>query len=326
MPQPAPSDLYVNVPLTNISIAYMQDESNFIADRVFPNIPVERQSGMYFQYNREDWLRADAQERGPGAESAGSGFNVSLSPPFYCRVWALHKDVDDQTRANTMRPLDLDRDSAQWLGNQMLLRKEQQFVTNYFGPGIWTTNLTGTAGAPGAGQVLQWDQANSTPIQDIRKQKLAIGRSTAFRPNKLVIGPEAWNVLVDHPTILDRIKYTQRAITTEDILAQVLQVDEVLVPAAVMDTSNEGNAAPAYAFDYGKDALLVYAAPAPSLMKPSGGYTFSWSGYLGAGALGTRTKRFRMEHLASDRIESEMAFDMHVVGPDLGVFLSQVVA
>jgi hypothetical protein len=39
---PSIGDVHVNVPLTNISVAYIQDEGAFVADRVFANIPVGR--------------------------------------------------------------------------------------------------------------------------------------------------------------------------------------------------------------------------------------------------------------------------------------------
>ena len=44
MPNPTQSDLHVNVPLTNVSVAYMQDKAHFIADKVFPRVPVQKQS------------------------------------------------------------------------------------------------------------------------------------------------------------------------------------------------------------------------------------------------------------------------------------------
>jgi hypothetical protein len=62
------------------------------------------------------------------------------------------------------------------------------------------------------------------------------------------------------------------------------------------------------------------------LQTPTAGYTFTWSGYLAGNARGTRIKRFRMEHIAADRIEAEMTYDMKVVAPDMGVFLNTVVA
>ena len=46
MPNPTASDVHVNRPLTNISIAYTQDASTFVADKVFPNIPVAKQSAI----------------------------------------------------------------------------------------------------------------------------------------------------------------------------------------------------------------------------------------------------------------------------------------
>jgi hypothetical protein len=61
-------------------------------------------------------------------------------------------------------------------------------------------------------------------------------------------------------------------------------------------------------------------------LQPSGGYIFSWTGYLGAGPAGNRIKRFRIEQIASDRIEGEMAFDAKLVAPDLGVFFEDAVS
>jgi len=60
-------------------------------------------------------------------------------------------------------------------------------------------------------------------------------------------------------------------------------------------------------------------------MHPSGGYTFSWSGYSGAQA-GQRVSRFRMDHLRSDRIEMEMTYDQKVISSALGVFIQTVSA
>ena len=48
--------------------------------------------------------------------------------------------------------------------------------------------------------------------------------------------------------------------------------------------------------------------------------------YLGAGPSGNRIKRFRMEQIASDRIEGEMAFAAKLVAADLGVFFEDAVS
>ena len=63
MAQPTPSDVHVNAPLTNVSIAYMQDQTDFIADKAFPGIPVKKQSDRYYSYDKGNWFRAKAQRR-----------------------------------------------------------------------------------------------------------------------------------------------------------------------------------------------------------------------------------------------------------------------
>ena len=44
MPQPTLFQVHVQAALTQIAIAYIQDQSYYIADKVFPVIPVEHQS------------------------------------------------------------------------------------------------------------------------------------------------------------------------------------------------------------------------------------------------------------------------------------------
>jgi hypothetical protein len=46
--QPTASDVHVNTPLTNISIAYMQMQSEYKAADIFPIVPVSKQTDRYF--------------------------------------------------------------------------------------------------------------------------------------------------------------------------------------------------------------------------------------------------------------------------------------
>ena len=185
------------------------------------------------------------------------------------------------------------------------------------------------ASGPTGHQVLQWSDANANPIEDVRKAKRIVLQSTGFEPNKLVLGREVYDALLDHPDIIDRIKYGQTpgnaAVANKETLARLFEVDTIEVMNAIENTAKEGQAA-AHAFIGGKKALLAYAAPTPGLMTPSAGYTFSWNGYMGAGAEGNRIKRFRMEPLSSDRVEIEMAWATKVVAADLGFFWNSIVA
>lgn len=315
---PTAGDVHINRPLTNISIAFIQDASEFVATRVFPNIPVRKQSDLYFSYSRADWLRNQAQKRAPSTESAGGGYGLA-NDNYFAEKWAFHQDVDDDTRTNADDPLSPDQDATAFVTHQMNLARETVWVSSYFVPGVWATDTT-----PGT----LWDAANSTPIEDIRAQMVAVKSATGFKPNVLVLSPRVWNVLQDHPSIIARIQFGQPGAPSTaslQLLAQILELQEVMVAEAVVNSGPEGGAE-STDFIVGNHALLVYRANNPGLRTPSAGYTFGWSGLLGAGAFGNRIKRFRMDELNSDRIEGEIAFDTKVVAPELGVLFEDPIS
>lgn len=318
--QPTPSDVHVNGPLTNISIAYMQRADMFVADRVFPNIPVPKQSDLYFTYDRGMFFRSEMKKRAPGTESAGVDYTVS-NDNYYADVYALHHDVPDQRRANADNPLQPDREATELLMQQALIFREKEWAENYFAAGKWSNDPTPTT---------LWDAASgSDPLADIELGMSTIGESTGFEPNKCVLSRPVWGVIKNHADIVDRIKYGQTgpgaAKVSMEAFAQLIEIDDVMVSRAIQNTAAEG-AANAHSYIAGKHCLLVYAAPSPGLMAPSGGYTFSWSGYSGAGPAGQRISRMRADLLKSDRIELEMAFVQKLVAADLGYLLESVMA
>lgn len=326
---PTPSDVHVNTPLTNISIAYIQDAADFVAARVFPNIPVEKQSDRYYTYDRGEFNRDEMKERAPGTESAGGGYTVDNTPTYYCPVYAFHRDIPDQLRGNADAVLNLDREATLYVSSKALIKREKLWVNSYFKTSVWTTDVTGVNSGPSGSQVLRWNDAASNPIEDIRAYKTVIRKSTGFEPNTLVIGREVYDKLVDHPDFIDRMKYGQTpgrpAMANLQAMAQILELDRILVMNAIENTANEGQTA-SHSFIGGKHALLCYAAPSPGIMTPTAGYTFSWTGYMGAGSEGNRITTFRMEFLRSDRVEIEMAWSCKLVSADLGVFFYTVVA
>lgn len=330
MASPTPSDVHVSVPLTNISLAWVQDQGAYVADQVFPNVPVQKQYDVYFTYNQDDFLRDEAQLRAPGTESAGDGYRITSTATYRAEVRALHRDIDDFVRTNADTPLDMDRDASIFLTQRMMINRELFWATKYFTTGVWTggpsaSDWLGTAGAADATHFKQWDLAGSTPVEDITNQMDVSQANTAYRPNVLVLGAQVFTSLKNNAELLDRIKYgggpANPATVDEQALAQVFGVQKVLVSRATSNTAAEA-AAGTYAFIAGKNALLAYVPAAPSLLTPSAGYTFSWVGYYGASNMGLRMKRFRIDRINSDRIEAEMAYDMQVVSSIMGTFFS----
>jgi hypothetical protein len=322
MPNPTRSDVHVNGPLTNISVAYIQDESKYFADKVFPVVPVKKQSD---EYSREDMLRIVAQERAVSSESAGGGYDLDSTPNYSARKYSVHKDIDEDIRANADQPLDPDRDATIWVTQQLLMLRDKKFAAAYMTTGVWGTDREGVAAAPAGTQFLQWNDATSTPIEDVSADLDRIEERTGFRPNVFCCGARVWTALKNHPDIIDRIKYTQKGIVTKELVAALFEVDKLVVMSTIENTANKGATA-SYSYMVGKVALLVYAAPNPSLMQPTGGYIFAWTGLLGSGAFGMRIKKMPVPLKDSDRVEGDLCFDMKLVSAPVGVFYATAVA
>lgn len=332
MPAPTQADLHVNQPLTNVSVAYLQSANAYIADKVFPKVPVKKQSDLYWKYSKSDWRRTDVQLRAPATESPGVGWKYQTDQ-YFAHVYAVHKDLDDQIRANADSNFNLESDATKFITNQMLLKRDLDWNAKFFTSGVWDTTKTGVSATPGANEFLQWNDASSDPIGDVASWIIDFRKETGFAPNVMILGAHVMAELKQHPDIIDRIKYTQKGIVTEDLIATLFDVDKLYTSYATQATVAEMNDAKAQdaaaTYDFiapSKGALMLYTPSSPSLQTPAAGYTFTWNGYLAGNGQGIRVKRFRMEHIAADRIEAEMTYDQKVVCPDMGIYIPSAVA
>lgn len=319
MAQPTQTEVHVDAILTGISVAYMQNASNFIASRVFPVVGVEKQTDKYYTYDKNDWFRDEAQQRADATESAGSGYGLSTAS-YSCDVFAFHKDIGYQTRANADNPLNLDRDAVAFVTQMMLQKQERKWVSDYFTTGVWATDVVG-----GSNFTVWSNYSTSDPIEDVETAKETILSTTGYEPNTMVIGYQVFRKLKHHPDVVDRIKYTSAENITAAMLARMFELENLYVAKAVKATNNEGETA-AYAFTHGKHAWIGYVAPNPSLMTPSAGYTFQWNGVSQGLGENVGISRWWMQNIKADRVEGEIAFDNKVVATDMGYFFSGAVA
>jgi hypothetical protein len=332
MTQPTARAVHTDQPLTNISVAFLQNASNFVASRVFPNIRVQKQSDVYYTYDRGFFNRNQAKLRAPATEAAIAGFGLSTDN-YRADVVALKTQLAWQVEANADAPVQLERANTELLLHQMLIQKEVDWATKYFGSGIWGTNYAGVASSPGTGEVVQWsDQTSGDPISNIRTAKTDMMEATGFMPNTGVMSQRVVDELLDHPDIVDRIKYSggvgnqNPAMASEQTLAQLFGLERILVMRAIQNTAAEGDAN-AHSFIGGKNALLAYVAPTPGLMTPTAGYTFTWSGYQGGGnEFGVTTSRREDDKIKATEVEAEMAYTHKLVASDLGVMFNDIVA
>jgi len=315
MPQPTQSQVHVDAILTNMSVAYMNEMDSFVASRVFPTISVNKQSDKYFTYSQADFYRDQAKVRADGTESAGSGYSLSTDT-YSSSVWALHKDIGDQVRANSDTPLDPDMDATRFLTHQMMIRQERDWASNYFTTSVWGNDSTPST---------LWDASGSDPIGDIQTGINTILSDTGYLANTLVLSYNAYKTLRNHSDFVDRYKYTSADSITPELIGKVLDLPRVMVMKGVYNSGAEGASA-SYGQIGDKDALLAYVAPSAGLMTASAGYNFVWNGVGGGLGTSVAVSKYRMDWLRADRLEIESAWDFKVVSSNLGYFFSNPVS
>lgn len=316
MPQPASQDVHIDEVLTDLAISYMQSQSDFIATKVFPVIPVDKQSNKYIVWDKNDWFRDEAEKRADATESVGSGYRFSTDS-YYADVWAFHKDVGSQARANSDSFINLDTGAVQFVARKILLRMEIQWVTDFFTTGVWGLDYS----VP-----VQWHDVTSDPIEDFESNIETMLTSTGFAPNTAVFGYRAFRRLKSHPDILARLSYNGGtaipAQVTPAMIAAVLGIDRIFVSKAIKATNVEGETA-AYSMTHGNHVWMGYVSPTPSREQPSAGYIMAWN-YAGYSEQ-INVDSFPLRKIKAIRYEGEAAWDGKVTASDLGVFMPNVV-
>lgn len=313
---PTAGDVHVSRPLTNFSQKYLMTADMFVASRAMPNLPVAKQIDQYYVFAREDFYRNEAAIRADGTLSQGGGFDLSTDT-YNADVLAFHKLVTDRQRANADEAVNLDESASQFIMHKLLLRKEVDFAQTYMQTGVWQTDNT-----PAAGD--KWNAATSDPIVQIRTARRTVQQNTGYRPNKMVLGRDALDALLDNDAVIDRLNggatradaaFIEQADLERYLGLRIYVMDAVVNSAKPGATENTG-------FISGDVAALYYAPDSLGLEEPSAGGVFSWTGAAGNTANGMRIRRIRKEEVEADLVEGQMSYDMKVTGSELGYFFN----
>ena len=276
----------VNDPiLTGFSLAYKN--SAYIADLLLPSLAVDKQSGKHFVYDKGRF-RVNDNLRGAGARSKEVTHNISSSSAYFCEDHALKEFVTDEDRDNAVPPADPFQDATENVTEMHMVAKEVEAAGILTSTSVLSQNttLSGTS---------QWsDFSNSDPIADIRTGKQTIHASIHVDPNTLVLGKQVWDKLIDHPALIERIKYSQFGAVTEDIVARILGVERLIIGAAGKNGAVEGQS-DSMSYIWGRTRFSRTSTPvslprASRSVLPTSGRPVRWNA---CAALMKRTARER---------------------------------
>ncbi len=325
MPMLTPSQVHLDVPLTNLTVAYAQEASGFIADKVFGTVSVSKQSDKYYKYDREGLRHGDVKVLAPRTEVNRVGMALSTDN-YFADVRGLGMDFDEQTLANEDTMLEIRSQGANVLMEKIMIDREVRWADTFFKAGVWGTETTPAN--------LWSDYTNSTPIVDVTNARRAMQlKSGGYKPNVMVVGKAVRDILVNHPDILARLNggatVSNTALITDAKLAEIFEVEQFLVMEAVYNDAKEG-LADNIDFIGGKHAMLAYKPSAMGLRTPASGAIFTWDSIPGVSGLGITVESFSDDALKrqqiAEMIQVKCSDDMKVIGADLGYFFDSVVA
>jgi len=269
MPLPTANDVRpVNPVMTNLSLGFKNP--TYYWDKVAPPVEVTEQSGTYFTYTRDFWFRRQlGGKRAPTGAYQRTDFGVTSST-YAAIERGFEEPVSDVIKGASQTPESLDVLAVQHLTELMQLELELDSAADFFVTGQWGTSTTLAGGD-------QWsDLANSDPIANFDTAIRTIRRNTGAEPNFSALGALPWEVLKEHPLLLDKYKHTQTGILTEDLVAAALGINEIAVCKSIKNTAAEG-ATFVGADIWTDNALILMKTPTPGLMVPNGAYTFIWN-------------------------------------------------
>jgi hypothetical protein len=314
---PNPSDLHIDRPLSNFAVEYAN--AKLIADGVCPIVRVGNKSDLYNTYEKKDRFTIPETARGPKDTANEVEWSKSYSN-YYCKDRALREFLSDASVANSDPGVNPRQRTTTFLTDLLLLDLEvtvAALATTYanYGSG-YRAQLSGGD---------RWDQfATSDPLANIETARAAI----FMEPNVAIIGAEVWAKIKQHPQILDRVSggstNANPAMVTAQLVAELFEVDRLLIGKAKRNTANKGQTA-SYSYIWGKDVVLAYVSDAPSLEDMSAWKTFRWNQM--STAVGYKVRSYRDEEKGGggEWIEVETSDESKVICADAAYLIDTVI-
>jgi len=322
-----------NIYLTNLSMAYFQQASRYVAKAIFPVCPVQLSSARFYTFSKADLLR-DNVARKPQFGKVQPAQMGQMDQSYACFVDQVIVGVDQISALNYQRTnapgvADPRRAKVKFIAEQMLLHQDIQFAQNFFKTGVWENEWTGsTSYTPGSKQFIKFNDDNCDPVVLFDDLCTEIEQSTGRRPNRLGLGKLAFNALKSNPAVLDRVKFggssANPATVNERVLAELFGIEKVVVLSSIYNSAPVGAEEDMNYICDPKCAILAYATNTPAIDEPSAGYIFTWD-MLGNGQYMPTLQYDGEPGTHSEFIEGLYSADMKKTADDLAIFLKDCV-
>ena len=270
---PQPKDMYADKQLTNVSVKFSNrlNEMGFLADKIFPIVNVDKDTGIYFEFDKAN-LRVPSNTKRTGRARA-SEVDYDIIERTYGPLddHAVEHFISRRVLDNYDQPLEPRSNAVEMLTEVMQLEKEEALATTLSDTAVLTQNttLSGTAQFS--------DYTNSDPFLKIQTGIDAVNLNSLRMPNTMFMGYEVWSKLMNHPDLIERIKYQGLGMVTKETFLKLFSdsgITNLWVGNTKKNSAKEGQA-DSLGYVWGKHLWLAYVEPNAKLEAPTLGYTLS---------------------------------------------------
>lgn len=280
MPTASGGDIHFDVPLSNFAVsAFADGTTEFIADKLFPVVPVGNESDKYYIIEKGAFLRIPATLRARKTEAKRVEFTVN-SEAYFVNNYALAADNALEDLANADMAVRL-RENSTRLVVTGILRDQEVRVANL------VTSLTNLGSGTTLSGTTQWSHPDSDPIADVNTAHAFIENNTGLMANTMMIDKDTLRIVRRHPILLDMFKYTDGGFLSDQQLREVFEVDNILVGRGVKENALEGGTSSVTTI-WGNNAIIARIEPAISLQTATFGLRFNWTPPIFPAAFGVQ--------------------------------------
>lgn len=300
--------------LTGIVMNY--HNADMIADKVFPRLE-PRLGNMLFKWMKFDFAQGiTVPDTKVGRKSAPNEVEFAATEQTAsCEDYGLDDVIPNLDISNAPQGYDPEQAAALYLMDLIELDREVRAAAIAFNAANYAaTNKTTLAGTS------QWSHASSDPIADIG----AAADAMVMRPNKLTLGQAGWSALRRNPNVLKAITQsgTDKGMARREAVADLLELDEIIVGAAWVNSAKPGQAA-VRVRTWGKHALLTRHEPIATSARQMP--TYGWTAQYGERVSGSIDEP-KIGLRGSRRVRSGESVKEVLSAPDLGYFFENVAA
>lgn len=312
---PTAQRVHVDKMLSNISIGYSNEE--YIADKIFKEVIVDKQSDKYYVYGKE-LFRQHNDLRAPGTEANEIRWTLS-DDQYYAEGHALRTLITDEELQNADDVFELEKDATETVSEGILLNKEVDAASKVLDPDNYEDGLKVTLGV---GQAKWSDYDNSNPQLDIVNAKTALHRTAGIRANTLILSEPVFNALLLHPKLIALFSNVERSVLTIEHLKAAFNVKDILVGSALKSGATNPGQEDVLDYIWGNGAVLAYIAPRPGKRIISLGYSFMWN-KDGDGPV--QVRKWYDQGRRSTVIEAERWYDQKIVSKVAGFLFADAI-